>query len=401
MANPPPFDRENDFGAMLAEFEAEQQRSPKQKEPREGDVVRGPVVSIGQDAVFVDLGGKADGMIDLAEVLDGDRALTVKVGDEIEATVVDVSGKNGCVVLRRKLGAGRGAEGRAELMEAFTQGIPVEGVISGVNKGGVEVQIAGTRCFCPISQLDLRHVEDAAAFVGQRLSFRVTKCEESARGGLDCVVSRRALLEEDAQDRAKETEKHLAVGAVLRGRVTTLKDYGAFVDLGGLEGMLHISQLGFQRVAHPKDVLAIGQEIDVQVIKLEKSDDPKRPLRISLSLKSLERDPWHDAVERFPEGARLPGTVRRLETFGAFVELSPGIEGLLHVGELGEHKRVRHPKELLKIGQALEVMVLSVDREQRRISLGLAKPGEAADGPLPSAPAGSLGTFADLLKKKR
>jgi small subunit ribosomal protein S1 len=211
---------------------------------------------------------------------------------------------------------------------------------------------------------------------------------------------------QNARTQADATRGKLEPGVVVRGRVTTIKDYGAFVDIGGLEGMLHVSQLGFQRVAHPKDVLTVGQEIEVQVLKIEKSDDPKRPEKISLSLKSLERDPWADVAQRFPEGARVAGQVRRTEPFGAFVELAPGIEGLVHVSELGAKRQVRHAKDVVKAGQAVQVTVLSVDTNARRISLSLAVEDDGGDtggggAPTPSGAAPTLGTFADLLKKKK
>jgi small subunit ribosomal protein S1 len=399
MAPPDDPTGEDDFAKLLAEYEGPEtgRSKKKRKEPSVGDEVRGRIISIGRDAAFVDIGARSDGVIELSQLRDGDGKLTVKEGDEVSATVVEVGGPSGSVVLRRVFG-GRGADARAELEQAFSHGMPVEGTVSGVNKGGVEVTIAGVRAFCPISQLDLRHVEDAQAYVGQKLRFRITRYEPGPRGNV--VVSRRALLEEEQATRAAEVRGTLAVGAVLKGKVTALKDYGAFVDLGGVEGMLHVSELGFQRVSHPKDLLAVGQEIEVQVLKLEKSDDPKRPERIALSLKSLEKDPWSDVATRFYEGARAHGTVKRLETFGAFVEVAPGVEGLLHVSELGKGRPLRHAREATKIGAALNVVVLAVDADKRRLSLGLAETGDAGE----TAPAEasrapkSLGTFADLLK---
>ena len=375
-----------DFAAMLAEYDQGGDPKKKRKEPQVGEEMRGRVVSIGRDSVFLDLGGKSDGMIEIAELRDADGKLTVQIGDEIEARVVETGDRSGVVILKRSIG--RGAEGKAELAQAYQHQIPVEGVVSGVNKGGVEVQIAGVRAFCPISQLDARHVEDAAPYVGQKFTFRITRYEENGRN-LNLVVSRRVLLEEESRAQAQVTRATLQVGAVLRGKVTGLKDYGAFVDLGGLEGMLHVSELAFQRVKHPKDVLSIGQEIEVQILKMEKGDDPKRPEKISLSLKSLERDPWSDARERFPEGARLPGTVTRVEQFGAFVELAQG-------------KHLRHAKDAVKPGQPLDVLVLEVDTDKHRISLSLvSKDDDGGGAPVSSGPAPKLGTFADLLKKKK
>jgi small subunit ribosomal protein S1 len=392
----PPEDEE-DFAKMLAEFEGpDDGRSKKRRrEPQIGDQVKGRIISIGRDSAFVDLGAKSDGVIELTELRDADGKLMVKPMDEIEARVVEVGGVSGAIVLRRVLG--RGAEGKAELEQAFAHGVPVEGVVAAVNKGGVDVTIAGVRAFCPISQLDLRHVEDAQAFVGQKLRFRITRYEASGPR-LNMIVSRRALLEEEQASRAAEVRATLQPGAVVRGKVTSVKEYGAFVDIGGLEGMLHRSELGFARV-EPKDVLAIGQEIEVQILKIEKSDDPKRSERISLSLKSLERDPWSDAAERFREGARSRGLVKRLETFGAFVEVAPGVEGLLHVSELGRGRALRHAREATKVGAELDVVVLAVDVDKRRLALTLAEPGDdnGSTTEAPRAPT-SLGTFADLLK---
>lgn len=389
---------DEDFAALLAEYEGGK-ADKRRREPKPGEQVVGRVVTIGRDAVFIDLGGKADGMLEIGEVKDADGNLTVAIGDEIEARVVEVGGKAGCVVLRRVLG--RGADAKGELQQAFELRIPVEGLVTAVNKGGVEVQVAGVRGFCPISQLDARPVEDAQAFVGQRLQFRISRYESDKRG-VNVVLSRRDLLEEAAREQAAVTRERLQPGAVLRGRVTALKDYGAFVDLGGIEGMLHVSQLGFQRVAHPKDVLTVGQEIDVQVLKVEKTGDERRPERVALSLKALERDPWAEVTERIPEGAKLPGTVVRVETYGAFVELSPGVEGLVHVSELGARRQVRHAREVVKVGQRVEVTVLEVDARLRRIALSLAvsDADSAGDAPLPSANQ-SFGTLADLLKRKR
>jgi small subunit ribosomal protein S1 len=394
---------ENEFARLLAEYEGPEtgRSKKKRKEPAVGDEVRGRIISIGRDAAFVDIGAKSDGVIELTQLRGSDGTLTVKEGDELTATVVEVGGREGGVVLKRAFG-GRGADGSSELEAAFAHGLPVEGTVSAVNKGGVDVMIGGVRAFCPISQLDLRHTEDAAAFVGQKLQWRITRYEQAGRGA-NVVVSRRALLEAEQAVRATELRGTLAVGAVVKGRVSALKDYGAFVDLGGIEGMLHVSELGFQRVAHPQDLLSVGQEVEVQILKIEKSDDPKKGERIALSLKSLEKDPWSDVATRFYEGVRLSGTVRRLETFGAFVEVAPGVEGLIHISELGKNRPLRHARDATKVGAALDVVVLAVDSDKRRLSLGLAEPGDASDaapGEAPRAPK-SLGTFADLLKGKK
>ena len=396
-----------DFASLLAEYEKQHGGAvdPRKKKrgPTVGDAVKGRIVGIGNDAVFVDLGGKSEGTLELSQVRGEDGSITVQVGDEIEARVV--STEEGQVILRRTFGKGaKGSEKASELQQAFEHGIPVEGVVSAVNKGGVEVQIAGMRAFCPISQLAERHIEDASEFVGQRLQFRITRYEADRKGRENIVVSRRALLEEEAEVRAVETRTRLAIGAVLDGRVSSLKEYGAFIDLGGIEGMLHISELGFSRVAHPKDVLTVGQQVSVQIIRMEKSDDPRRPEKISLSLKSLEKDPWNEARERFPEGSRVKGKIMRVEQFGAFVELVPGIEGLVHVSELGAGGKNANARQVVKIGQEVEVTVLGVDPEKRRISLSMNAPDieDAEDAALRAsaakAPIKSFGTFGDLLK---
>jgi small subunit ribosomal protein S1 len=390
-------DKEEDFAALLAEYEGVENKK-KKKTPKPGDEVKGRIVSIGRDAAFVDFGGKSDGVIDLAELRDGEGKVTVQVGDEIEARVVEIEGPKGGTVLRRMVGrmaVQSGIDARAQLADAHAHELPVEGLVTGVNKGGVEVQVAGVRGFCPISQLDLRHVENAASYVGQRLTFKVTRYDE-ASGRPDLILSRRMILEEEQSAQAVVTRGRLEVGKVLPGKVTAIKEYGAFVDLGGVEGMLHVSELGFQRVKHPKEVLTVGQDLEVQIIKLEGE-------RISLSLKSLERDPWADVATRFPEGAKAAGPVTRLEPFGAFVEIAPGVEGLLHVSELGRNRPLRHAREAAKLGQRLEVVVLTVDANTRRVSLGLSDADASNDDAPAQKPAvpEKLGTFADLLKKKK
>jgi small subunit ribosomal protein S1 len=384
-----PPDDEEDFAALLSQYEREHPDAARRKQPRVGETLHCRVVSIGKDAAFVDLGAKSEGMIDLGELRDADGKLTVAVGDELDATVVETEGEAGCVVLRRRLG--RGPEARAELEQAHAHGIPVEGLVSAVVKGGLEVQVAGVRAFCPISQVEVRFVEDASPYVGQRLTFRITRYEPR---GPNVILSRRAILEEETRARAAETRARLGVGAVVEGTVSSLKDYGAFVDLGGLEGLLHVSEIGFARVAHPKEVLAVGQRVSVQILKIERSSEPERPEKISLSLKSLERDPWSDAAERFPEGVRVSGRVARLESFGAFVELAPGLEGLVHASELGGDRPSK--------GQQVTVTVLGVDVDKRRISLSMARAGDdaEADAPRSFSEQPRFGTLGDLFKKK-
>src|SRR3954468_4907835 len=352
-------DQNEDFAAMLAETE---RGAPKaKKRPRVGDQVTGKVISVGKDAVFVDVGGKAEGVLERAQVTDPEGKLLVKIGDTVEARVVADAG--GALTLRVKLG--RGPEARGELQQAQELGIPVEGVVTEVVKGGVSVDVAGIRGFCPASQLDVRFIDDLSIYIGQRLTFRITRYEPR-----NLVLSRRALLEEDNARRAVETRKKLEPGAVLRGKVVGFKPFGAFIDLGGIEGMLHVSELGHSRVAKPEDVLTMGQDVEVQVLKLEPGEKGQR---ISLSLKSLATDPWKETAAQFTVGQRMKGKVTRLLAFGAFVEIAPGVEGLVHISELGAARRINHPKEVVSEGQEVEATVLAIDHEKRRLSLSLGK----------------------------
>jgi small subunit ribosomal protein S1 len=398
-SNKPP---EEDFAAMFA---AQEKSAPRGKRPKAavGDRVRGSVVSIGHEVTVLELEGGGEGTLETLELRDDGGQLTVAVGDKLEARVVALGDKAGFVYLRR--GANRGVDPRAGLAEAAASGLPVEGLVTGVNKGGVEVTVSGVRAFCPVSQLELRPVADPAAYVGQKLLFRVTRFEDDRRGP-NVVLSRRALLEDDMRERAAETRVKLVLGAVLSGTVTALKDFGAFVDVGGIEGLLPASEIGYQRGTKPSDVLAVGQPVTVQVMRIEKRDDPKRPEQVSFSLKALERDPWDEAAASLRAGAVIKGRVTRAEPFGAFVEIAPGVEGLLHVSELGAGKHLRHAREAVKPGDAVEITILAVDTEKRRISLGLGAREDAVDdeGRVAAARAsgsgGGMGTLGDLLKGK-
>lgn len=391
-------DQDEDFASMLAEFDSGKPKAAK-KRPRVGDVIKGPVISIGKDAVFVDAGGKAEGVLARDQVSDKEGKLLVQIGDVVEGRVVADAG--GVLELRVKLG-GRGPEVRAELQQAHELGIPVEGVVQEVIKGGVSVDVAGVRGFCPASQIDARFVEDLAVYIGQRLTFRITRYEPR-----NLVLSRRALVEEENEKLAAETRKKLVPGVVLRGKVVGFKPFGAFVDLGGIEGMLHVSELGYARVERPEDVLRLGQEVDVAVLKIEAGTDGKgKPSeRISLSLKALANDPWRDATANLAEGQRVKGTITRLQSFGAFVEIAPAVEGLVHISELGAGRRINHPKEVVEVGQEIEAVVLALDHDRRRMSLSMAasKDGSAEDvaAAVRAQPPTKLGTFGDLLQKFR
>lgn len=373
---------ERDFGDILAEFEKQQAETGAGKDPKPGDRVSGRVLSIGDEAVFVDVGAKSDGMVALAELVDEEGEPTIAVGDTVEAMVSGHDEASGCLLLRVKAGssAGLGAGGTEiaieEISQAHEHGLPVEGVVAETIKGGVEVNVSGLRAFCPISQLDLRYVEDAAAYVGRRLTFRVTRFEPTGRGGRpNVVLSRRSILEEEQKRRQEEALAKLAAGSVVRGTVTSVTSYGAFVDLGGVEGLLHVSEMAHDRVEDPHEVVTEGEELEVKVQAIEEKDGQRR---ISLSRKALDADPWEDAARRYPEGATVGGRVTRLEAYGAFVRLAPGLEGLVHVSELATGRRIAHPREVVELGQDVEVKVLSVDPEKRRISLSLSAAKVAA-----------------------
>jgi small subunit ribosomal protein S1 len=394
-----------DFASILEAFE--KQQSGKEKPPtaaaapKVGDRVSARIVGFGEESAFVDLGRKAEGVVALSELTDDEGQRTVAVGDTLEGVVASVADD----VVTIKVRAGRGAAAPEELRQAHAHGLPVEGVVGAVVKGGVEVTVSGLRAFCPVSQIDLRYVEDPAVYIGQRLTFRITGVEEG-RGWPILVLSRRVLLEEEAAAKAAEARKRIEVGKVVRGRVTSLTTYGAFVDLGGIEGMIHVSELGHGRVADPKDVLQIGDEVEVQVKAI--GPDAKGREKISLSRRALTKDPWNDEAAKLAAGTRRTGRVARLETFGAFVELAPGVDGLLHVSELAElgKREIRHPRDVLKVGQPIEVTILSIAPETRRIALALARAGADEEGGAAAtaalaAGAGGFGAMGDFLARAR
>ena len=394
----------------------DQSRPAKQGEPKVGDMVRGTIVSIGEDVAFIDLGGKTEGRMEVAALRNPEGEITAAVGDVVEAAVTGKDADSGYLILGSQ--HGHKYHGLEEVRHAYSQGLPVSGQVTGAVKGGVEVLIGGLRAFCPGSQIDIRFVEDLSEFVGQKLDFRVTKIEGGRRPNL--VVSRRAILEDEQRLRADQTRASLKEGAVLPGIVTTLKDYGAFVDIGGIEGMIHISELAFGHIKHPSEVLHAGQAVEVAVLRIDPATDGKGRAKIALSIRALSRDPWADAVESFPVGAQVRGTVSRLQPFGAFIELAAGLDGLVHISELGAGRRINHPSEVLNIGDSVEATVLGVDLERRRISLTLdaskqgegvpdvrdyAPPGKsqargaAGAKPAEPAPEPSMGSFGALLQE--
>jgi len=339
---------------------------------RPGATVTGVIIQIGQDTAFLTLKEGGEAMIELRE-LQGEDLPEPRVGDTVEGFVVSVGGREGGV--RVSKGLAKGAANVARLEVAHAGGIPVEGTVTGVNKGGLEVDLGGVRAFCPLSQADVRFVEKPEGFVGQKLTFKVTELR-----GTDVVLSRRALLQAEQAKEAERVRESLTVGAHVRGTVISLRDFGAFVDLGGgIEGMIHVSELSHGRVTHPGEVLQVGQEVQVEITKIEAAspdspDKSKHRERIGLSLRALAADPWDEVAELFPVGARVTGKVVRIQPFGAFVNLAPGVDGLIHVSNFSD-QRIGHPKDVVSDGQEVEVVVERVDLAAKKIGLALWREG--------------------------
>jgi small subunit ribosomal protein S1 len=351
-------DEKKDEMSFAELFEAHPETPGKSFLP--GDTVSGVVVKIAKDTIFVDLGGKSEGMVGTEEFLDRDGNVTVKKGDRLELRVA--STRDG-IHLSKGIKA-HGAEALELLHEARHSLIPVEGRVTAVNKGGFEVEISGHRAFCPVSQIGLRFCEKPEEHIGQRYTFRIM---EIAERGKNILVSRRVLLQEEQEEKRKEIMATLKPGSEFEGKVTKLTEFGAFVDIGGIDGMVHISEISHARISRPSEILQPGQDVKVKVLKVEPEKGGRQ--KIALSMKALEPDAWEKGLE-FQEGAILRGKVSRLTDFGAFVELAPGLEGLVHVSEIS-FERVTHPKKFLKEGDVVDIVVLKIDEEKRRVSLSI------------------------------
>ncbi|MDD2540447.1 MAG: S1 RNA-binding domain-containing protein, partial [Desulfuromonadaceae bacterium] len=309
---------EADDGSFAALFEQDGKQDQRWLEP--GQKLTGKVLKIGNEWIFMDTGQKGEGVIERKEFLDIDGNLTVKEGDVIAAYFL--SSSHGEMRFTTRLGGG--ASGSTQLEQAWQAGVPVEGVVEKEIKGGYEIKLGGTaRAFCPYSQIALRRVENPEALIGTRLTFRIS---EYAENGRNIIVSRRALLEEEQRRLKEEVQAGISEGMTVAGTVISLQDYGAFIDIGGLEGLLPISEIGWSRVKDVREVLTVGQQVKVVI----KSIDPEKD-RISLSIKDTLADAWDHVPAKFPEGSFHTGTVARLDTFGAFVTLSDGVDGLLHI----------------------------------------------------------------------
>lgn len=377
---------DEDFAAM---FEA----SERVKRIERGQTVEGTIVTIGPEVALVDVGSKSEAVIDVSELKDDEGDLEVAVGDRIQATVVSTAGG---LTLSRRLA--RGAATARQLEDAFRTGLPVEGKVDRSVKGGYEVRIARQRAFCPISQIDIVRTTDPAQHEGHVYNFRIIEYKE---GGRNLVVSRRALLEEQQRTRADETRQSIVVGAVISGRVTSVRDFGAFVDLGGgVQGLLHVSEMGWSRVADTSQLVRPGDEITVKVLRV---DEDKQ--KISLGLKQLTQDPWVRAHTTYQAGQVRRGRVTRVAEFGAFVELEPGVEGLIPLSETGL-ARDADVKRAFPIGSHVEVVILEVDPTARRIRLSSRAVAQAKEADevreyterKDAAPSEQFGSLADKLR---
>jgi small subunit ribosomal protein S1 len=343
----------------FAELFEQSFKKPSRLEP--GQKVEAVIVKITDDWVFLDLGDKSEGCLDRKELLDADGNLTVAEGDRVSAYFLS-SESNERIFTTKVSG---GAAGNQFLEDAFHSRIPVEGVAEKEIKGGYEIKIAGSvRGFCPFSQMGLRRIDNPQEVVGKKLLFKITEYRDNGRS---LVLSNRRVLEEERERIREELKKTLQKNMVVKGTVISLRPFGAFVDLGGIEGLLPISEVGWSRIEDLGSVLSPGQEVSVKVMDLDWEKN-----RISVSLKAALPDPWLQLSARFPEESCHTGIVAHLAPFGAFVTLAPGIDGLIHISQLGQSKRINHPREVLAEGQAIEVRVIKIDMESKRLSLALA-----------------------------
>ncbi len=342
------------FAALLDESLGDTERL-------EGTVLKGIIIAIDGDSALVDVGLKSEGRVALKEFAKPGQPAELKAGDEVEVYLERMENKNGEAVLSRE--KARREEAWVLLEQAFEKNERVSGVIFGRVKGGFTVDLSGAVAFLPGSQVDIRPVRDVGPLMGSPQPFQILKMDRS-RGNI--VVSRRAVLEETRAEQRSELVANLKEGQVLSGVVKNITDYGAFVDLGGVDGLLHVTDISWKRINHPSENLSIGQQVEVQVIRFNPETQ-----RISLGMKQLESDPWEGVASKYPVGTKFTGRVTNITDYGAFVELEPGIEGLVHVSEMSWTKKNVHPGKIVSTSQEVEVMVLDVDEQKRRISLGL------------------------------
>jgi small subunit ribosomal protein S1 len=351
----------DDFAALLDE-------TLQGRDLGEGQVVHGRVVGMEKDILIIDVGLKTEGRIPAREFGIGDGAVIPKIGDNVEVYLERVENALGEAVISRD--KARREEAWTRLEVVFADGQPVNGAIIGRVKGGFTVDLGGASAFLPGSQVDIRPVRDVAPLMGKEQPFAILKMDRP-RGNI--VVSRRAILEEARAEQRTELVGQLAEGEVREGVVKNITDYGAFVDLGGIDGLLHVTDMSWKRVSHPSQVLAVGDTVKVQIVKINPDTQ-----RISLGMKQLQADPWDGVEAKYPVGAKMTGRITNITDYGAFVELEAGVEGLVHVSEMSWTKKNVHPGKIVSTSQEVDVVVLDVDSAKRRISLGLK---QAQDNP--------------------
>ncbi|WP_298747338.1 30S ribosomal protein S1 [uncultured Brevundimonas sp.] len=351
----------DDFAALLDE-------TLQGRDLGEGQVVHGRVVGIEKDILIIDVGLKTEGRIPAREFGIGEGAVIPKLGDNVEVYLERVENALGEAVISRD--KARREEAWTRLEVVFAEGVPVNGAIVGRVKGGFTVDLGGASAFLPGSQVDIRPVRDVAPLMGKEQPFAILKMDRP-RGNI--VVSRRAILEEARAEQRTELVGQLQEGEVREGVVKNITDYGAFVDLGGIDGLLHVTDMSWKRVSHPSQVLAVGDTVKVQIVKINPDTQ-----RISLGMKQLQADPWDGVEAKYPVGAKMSGRITNITDYGAFVELEAGVEGLVHVSEMSWTKKNVHPGKIVSTSQEVDVVVLDVDSSKRRISLGLK---QAQDNP--------------------
>lgn len=382
--------QDNSFADILSEFEQQHHGAPR------GEAMDGRVVSISADSIFVDVGRKMDGVLPVDQFRDAAGALSVKVGDKLLVTITGTDSEGAYTLSTVKVERPRDW---SALEHAFAEKRPIAGMVTEVVKGGLRVDV-GAKAFMPASRSGAKDQTEIEKLVGQEIQCRIIKLDTATE---DVVVDRRVILEEQEARARREKFEELREDTIVRGVVRSLTEFGAFVDLGGIDGLLHVTDMAWHRVAKPSDMLAIGDAIDVKILKI----NPEAK-RISLGMKQLTPDPWTLASERFQVGQRVQGKVSRLADFGAFVELAPGVDGLIHVSELSWSKKAKRPSDVLKVGEMVDVVVLGVNAGERRISLGLKQalgdpweeaqkkyvPGTVVEGPVTNLT--NFGCFVDL-----
>ncbi|OGR42967.1 MAG: 30S ribosomal protein S1 [Elusimicrobia bacterium GWA2_61_42] len=376
----------------FAEMFEQAYKEPSRMEP--GQKIEAAIVKMTPEWALIEVGGKGEGYVDINELKDAEGNLLVKEGDKIRAYFV--RSEEGEMRFTTRIGSGPAA--RAQIADAFKNHIPLEGVVAREVKGGFEITIGAARAFCPFSQMGARREDNKADYIGKTLLFDIIECGER-----NVVLSRRAIIEAERREKAAALKETLKEGDKIKGVVTSIQKFGAFVDIGGIEGLLPVSEIAWSRTENVGDILKVGQPVEVMIKRLDWQNE-----RISFSLKDVLANPWDTAAMNWPPGSYHTGTVTRLAPFGAFISMGDGVDGLIHISRLGGDRRIGHPEEVLKVGQTIEVRVDSVDPENRKLSLVPASISRAEDetsatmdkyrGKSEAAPQ-ELGSMGEMLKK--